>query len=127
YDLISKVPKSVDFIVGKSKESEDWYFAQNGGVWTIRFNVDKVPTGNCYITIPIAGGGGTSQIAVNNVPVGSVSKPSDGVMGRQANRAGGYARPVPVTFPATLLKQGENALTLQGTGMMYDTVVLEAD
>jgi len=59
--------------------------------------------------------------------VGSVSKPSDGVMGRQANAAGVYGRPAPVVFPATALKQGENTLTLQGAGMMYDTVVLEAD
>jgi hypothetical protein len=127
YNLLRKVPENVDFTIGKSKEATDWYFAQNGGTWTVHFTVDKLPTGNCYLTIPIAGGGGTSTVAVNGKQVGSVGKTNDGVMGRQANRAGVYGRPPAVVFPASELKQGENTLTLQGSGMMYDTVVLEAD
>ncbi len=127
YDLLRKVPQTVDFTIGKSKEAEDWYFAQNGGTWTVHFNVEKVPSGNCYLTIPIAGGGGNAAIAVNGTTVGNIAKGNDAVMGRQANRAGVYGRPAPVTFAGSILKQGENTLTLQGSGMMYDTVVLEAD
>jgi rhamnogalacturonan endolyase len=126
-DLIRKVPQYVDFFVGKSKEAEDWYFAQNGGTWTVHFNVEKVPAGNCCLTIPVAGGGGTCSLAVNGTSIGTISKPNDSVLARQANRAGVYGRPAPVTFPANLLKVGENVLTLQGSGMMYDTVVLEGD
>jgi rhamnogalacturonan endolyase len=126
-DLLRKVPAKVDFYVGKSKEAEDWYFAQNGGVWTVHFNVEKVPPGNCYVTMPVAGGGGSCALAVNGTSIGTISKGNDGAMSRQANRAGVYGRPAPVTFPASLLKVGENVLTLQGNGMMYDTVVLEAD
>lgn len=126
-NLLRQVPENVEFTIGKSKEAEDWYFAQNGGTWTVNFNVDKVPTGNCYLTIPIAGGGGTAAIAVNGNSVGNISKGNDGAMSRQANRAGVYGRPAPVVFPASNLKQGANTLTLQGSGMMYDTVVLEAD
>jgi hypothetical protein len=126
-DLLRKVPQTVDFTVGKSKEGDDWYFCQNGGTWTVRFNVDKVPTGNCYITIPGAGGGGNCALAVNGTSVGSINKPNDAAMGRQANRAGTYARPAPVVFPASNLKPGANTLTLQGSGIMYDTVILEAD
>jgi len=51
----------------------------------------------------------------------------DQTIRRQANRAGVYVRPAPFTFPASTLKQGANTLTLQGSGIMYDTVVLEAD
>jgi hypothetical protein len=130
YDLIGQVPENVDFTIGKSKEGEDWYFAQNRGTWTVHFTVEKVPTGNCYLTIPIAGGGGTAAVAVNGTAVGSVGKGDDQTLRRQANRAGVYGRPAPVTFPASTLKQGENTLTLQasgGSGLMYDTVVLEAD
>ncbi|MGA2557153.1 MAG: hypothetical protein ABSG04_12855 [Verrucomicrobiota bacterium] len=34
-----------------------------------------------------------------------------------------------ISFPATVLKQGENTLTFcaTGAGLMYDTIVLEAD
>jgi len=99
----------------------------NGGTWTVHFNVDKVPTGNCYLTIPIAGGGGNCALAVNGTAIGSIGKGDDSTLRRQANRAGVYARPAPIVFPASNLKQGENTLTLQGSGMMYDTVVLEAD
>jgi rhamnogalacturonan endolyase len=127
YDLIRKVPQSVDFVVGKSKEAADWYFAQNGGTWTVHFNVENVPAGNCYVTIPVAGGGGTCALAVNGTAMGAIAKPNDSVMNRQANRAGVYGRPAPVVFPGNLLKAGENVLTLQGSGMMYDTVVMEAD
>lgn len=126
YGLIDKVPQNVDFVIGKSKEAEDWYFAQNGGTWTVHFNVDTVPAGNCYLTIPIAGGG-SCALAINGTSVGTISKNNDQVLRRQANRAGIYGRPAPVTSSASLLKVGENTLTLQGSDMMYDTVVLEAD
>ena len=126
-DLLRKVPTNVEFTIGKSKEAEDWYFAQNGGTWTVKFDVTKVPTGNCYLTIPVAGGGGNCAIAVNGVAVGTITKGNDGGMQRQANRASVYGRPAPIVFPASNLKQGANTLTLKGSGMMYDTVVLEAD
>ncbi len=127
YDLLRQVPNAVNFTIGQSKEATDWYFAQNGGTWTINFNVDKVPTGNCYLTIPLAGGGGNCALAVNGTAIGSVSKGDDQTLRRQANRAGVYVRPAPLTFPATNLKPGANVITLQGSGIMYDTVVLEAD
>ena len=49
-------------------------------------------------------------------------------MRRAANRSGRYGRNE-FTFPATLLKQGPNTLALQanGAGIMYDTIVMEAD
>jgi rhamnogalacturonan endolyase len=127
YDLLRQVPTTVNFTVGTSKEATDWYFAQNGGTWTVHFNVDRLPTGNCYLTIPLAGGGGNCALAVNGTSIGSIGKGDDSTLRRQANRAGVYARPAPIVFPASSLKHGENILTLQGSGIMYDTVVLEAD
>ena len=126
YYLLNKVPKELTFTVGKSREATDWYFAQDGGTWTVNFNVDKLPTGNCYLTIPITGGGGNCALALNGTPIGTITKGDDGSVRRQTNRSGVYAR-YSFTFPATALKQGANTLTLKGTGMMYDTVVLESD
>jgi rhamnogalacturonan endolyase len=127
YNLLGQVPKTVDFTIGASKEADNWYFAQNGGIWTVHFDVKTLPTGNCYLTIPFAGGGGSVAPAVNGKPLGSLSKPDDQTLRRQANRAGVYVRPPPIVFPATNLKVGANTLTLAGSGIMYDTVVLEAD
>jgi len=127
YDLLGQVPKTVDFTIGTSKEGQNWYFAQNGGTWTVHFDVKTPPTGNCYLTIPFAGGGGSVALAVNGKAIGNLSKSDDQTLRRQANRAGVYLRPPPVVFPASDLRAGANALTLQGSGIMYDTVVLEAD
>jgi rhamnogalacturonan endolyase len=120
YNLIKQVPQNVDFTIGTSKEADDWYFAQNGGTWTVHFNVATVPTGNCYLMIPFAGGGGAVALAVNGKTIGTLSKGDDQTLRRQANRAGVYVRPPPVVFPATLLSAGANTLTLQGSGIMYD-------
>ena len=127
YDLIGQVPKAVNFTIGASKEDQGWYFAQNGGTWTVHFDVKTPPTGNCYLTIPFAGGGGSVALAVNGKAIGNLTKPDDQTLRRQANRAGVYMRPPPVVFPASDLQAGANTLTLQGSGIMYDTVVLEAD
>ena len=44
------------------------------------------------------------------------------------NRSGRYGRNE-YTFPASILKPGDNTLTLRanGSGLMYDTIVLESD
>ncbi len=133
YEWMSQVPNNLTFTVGKSKELEDWYYAQKGGVWTVNFNVTKPVTGNAYLTIAVAGGTGNVQFALNGQNVGSISYNDDGSVRRQANRSGRYGLDE-FTFPASLLKQGENTLTLTNTssaggnnGLMYDTIVLESD
>jgi len=67
-------------------------------------------------------------MAVNDTPVGSLNYGDDASVRRAANRSGRYARNE-FTFPATALKPGGNTLTLRcnGAGLMYDTIVLEAD
>jgi rhamnogalacturonan endolyase len=127
---ILKVPNDLTFTIGKSKESEDWYFAQHAGTWTVNFDVNKPLTGNAYLTIAIAGGGGNITALLNGKEVGSLNYGDDASVRRAANRSGRYARNE-YTFPADLLKQGTNTLSLRSNGnsggLMYDTIVMEAD
>ncbi len=123
-----QVPAEMTFIIGQSKEASDWYYAQKTGVWTVKFNLDKTFSGNAYLTIAIAGGGGRVTASMNGAEVGSLSYGDDASVRRATNRSGRYARNE-FTFPASALKAGENTLTLRanGAGLMYDTIVLEAD
>jgi rhamnogalacturonan endolyase len=123
-----QVPANLTFTIGQSKERTDWYYAQKSGVWTVKFNLDKTYSGNAFLTIAVAGGGGRVAVAVNDTAVGDLSYSDDASVRRATNRSGRYARSE-FTFPASALKQGENTLTLtaNGSGLMYDTLVLEAD
>ena len=123
-----QVPANLTFTIGKSKEATDWYYAQKTGVWTVKFNLDKTYSGNAYLTIAITGGGGRVTASINGTGVGRFSYGDDASVRRSTNRSGRYARNE-YTFPASILKPGENTLTLRanGSGLMYDTIVLESD
>jgi hypothetical protein len=123
-----QVPADLTFTIGQSKERTDWYYAQKTGTWTVKFNLAKTYSGNGYLTIAIAGGSGSVTATLNGTQVGRLNYADDGSVRRAANRSGRYARNE-YTFPASLLKSGENTLTLScnGPGLMYDTIVLEAD
>ena len=145
---MKQVPADLTFTVGQSKASSDWYYAQHSGTWKINFNVAKVPSGNAYLTIPIAGGPGNVVVSVNDREIGKIEKGDDASVRRAANRSGVYAR-FEFTFPASTLKPGENVVSLQmprrgagaqaneptgqnpgstaNNGLMYDTIVLETD
>ena len=130
---VNEIPADLTFTVGQSKESEDWYYAQRAGTWTIKFNVEKASAGNAYLTIPVAGGPGDVAVLVNGEEIGKVTHGDDASVRRAANRSGVYAR-FEFTFPAAMLKAGANTISLRmnrpagnNTGIMYDTVVLETD
>jgi len=127
-DWIHQVPANLTFTIGQSNPATDWYYAQPTGTWTVNFNLDKTPTGSGYLTIAIAGGGGSVTAALNGSPVAQLSYPDDGSVRRSTNRSGRYDRNE-YTFPDTLLKAGPNTLTLSATsgGLMYDTIVMESD
>jgi rhamnogalacturonan endolyase len=150
----SQIPSDLTFTVGRSKAADDWFYTQHSGTWNINFNVTKVPAGNAYLTIPVAGGPGNVSVLVNGQEVGKVSHGDDASVRRAANRSGVYAR-FEFTFPAATLKPGPNTVSLQmppsrraaanngpaganiptgqnpgsasNNGIMYDTVVLETD
>lgn len=111
---MQQVPTNLTFTVGQSKAAEDWYYAQPIGTWKIKFDVAKVPEGNAYLTIPVAGGLGNIAVLVNEHEVGKFSKDDDASVRRAANRSGVYAR-FEYTFPASYLRLGENIISLQST------------
>ena len=128
YTWMEQVPANLTFTIGKSKEATDWYYAQKTGTWTVKFNLDKPVAGNGYLTVAVAGGTANVQFALNGQNIGSISYPRDASVDRATNRSGVYHRNE-YTFPASVLKPGENTLTLRanGSGLMYDTLVMETD
>lgn len=137
YGLWEKVPSSLVYTIGESKESEDWYYAQhhNNGTWTIKFNLDSRPTGRVYLTASIAGCSGTGtqiSVTVNGTSRGTW-KPgvNDACVYRSAINSGRHYV-FTSDFLNTGLKVGENTvqLRLSGAGskdgIMYDCIKLEA-
>jgi len=106
--------------------------------WTIKFNVDKAVKGSAVLRVALAGadggGGGGSmgsglEVAVNGHDVGTIVP-----MGTNAiryNTTKGVWQEINYTFDATLLKPGENQMTLTvpggdlQSGVVYDYLRLE--
>jgi rhamnogalacturonan endolyase len=138
YEKPALVPGDLTFVIGSSWEPADWYYAQtNAGTWTIRFDLDQVPTGTCSLTV-------SSSMQQSSPPTVAVNGSSTGIMGtlpanndstiaRQADRSG-FPRLAVLTFPASMLVPGTNTVTLTrgagaaaGNGLGWDTILLEAD
>jgi rhamnogalacturonan endolyase len=127
---INGVPANLTYTVGKSKDNEDWYFAQRNGNWDINFDVTTPPTagGKGYLSVPVAGGSGNCTITLNGQQIGRIQKGNDSSIARDTLRSGLYQKN-DFTFDASLLKPGANTIRFAATGggLMYDCVVLEAD
>jgi rhamnogalacturonan endolyase len=135
YDLFNQVPADLTYTIGQSTEAKDWYYAQTkAGTWTIDFKLSKKYTGNGHLTVAFAGAtrGATVDIGVNGTTIAtSPAYPNDSAIYRSANQSG-YYHLLTVNFAASLLKVGENTVTFNtaasgGSGVMYDTIKLEAD
>ena len=156
-------PNDVDFLIGKSEERNDWNYAQmavwqeKGGwqpqlnaveavgswklpEWKIRFNCDTPMKGDARLTLAMAGVNrdGSVQASLNGLQIGTTGD----LMGDSSihrNGIYGYFRERFISFDASLLKQGENIITLSIVprerrrpcanysyfGVMYDFVQLE--
>lgn len=136
YGLFDQVPANLTYTIGQSVPGQDWYYAQTKvGTWTVHFNLTQTYSGNAHLTVALAGMSKmpTVQILANGTAVGALPAfANDMTVYRSANQSG-YYHLVPITFPASLLKPGENTLVFQttsvssGGGTMYDTIKLEAD
>jgi rhamnogalacturonan endolyase len=99
--------------------------------WTIKFNVDRAVQGNATLRIALGGadGGGGLAIGVNGKAVGMLHPVATNSLRYNTDRGvwHEYAQP----FDATLLKPGENVVTLTvpagdlTTGVSYDYLRLE--
>ncbi|GHJ41551.1 polysaccharide lyase family protein [Streptomyces sp. TS71-3] len=144
YEKPSLIPGGLDFTIGKSWEPTDWYYAQvNAGTWTIHFPLAEAPQGTAYLTVSSSmQQGKPPTVAVNGTATGitgSLPAHNDSTIGRQADRSGFPGLGV-LTFPASLLKAGDNTITFTNGGGVgpdavepvsdgfgWDTVVLELD
>lgn len=136
YGLWDKVPSSLTYTIGESKPAENWYYAQTkAGTWTVKFNLDEVPSGTAAITASLAGAtnsGATVAVKVNGTSVGTW-KPgiNDAAIYRSAVNGGRHWK-FSNTFKTSLLKKGTNTLTLtmsgngKNGGFMYDCLKMEA-
>jgi rhamnogalacturonan endolyase len=133
--LEAEIPNPLEFTIGKSDPSTDWYYEQSrsdhGGPskWNIHFNLKNVPAGPATLTLAFAGAD-HARIGVdaNNSHVATVTPPVQGGNGlvREAVHAKYSFSYVPI--PAGHLHAGENtiSLTQESSGdVMYDYLNLE--
>lgn len=99
--------------------------------WTIKFNVDKAPQGSAVFRLALGGADGTGGLAVgiNGKDVGTIRPTATNALRYNTDRGQWQERNL--TFDATLLKPGENTMTLTvpagevTTGVVYDYLRLE--
>jgi len=150
----SLFPADITFTAGKSRYSEDWFFAHvphstdpeaqvrpffgvsgNGRPtpYTIRFSLDEAPQGRAVLRLAVCGTETRSiGVRVNGKPAGTVNLAfSDGVISRHQIQGLWYERTL--EFDASMLKAGGNVLTLTvpagrvTAGVVYDYLRLEID
>ncbi|HVS35817.1 MAG TPA: polysaccharide lyase family protein [Gemmataceae bacterium] len=145
-------PDDVTFVVGKSKEAEDWGFAQwsiysKKPVWTIQFDLPEAQKGKATLTIgftsanPPNGRTTNLRVTVNGKDVDVIHLPKTGTAGYRSGSSDSPYHVVYVQFDAGLLTKGGNEITLghieatpaaERKGgvpgeVMYDAIRLEVD
>jgi rhamnogalacturonan endolyase len=145
-------PNDVNFVIGKSDSRKDWFFqhvphsvdtaaappsffgpAPQGRAtpYTITFQLTSAPKGTATLRVAICGTGPRSvDVAVNGAPAGQLANlMGDGTISRHGSHGIWYEKLV--TFDASMMKSGENTLTLTvpagavTNGMLYDYLSLE--
>jgi rhamnogalacturonan endolyase len=99
--------------------------------WTIKFNMDKAPQGYATFRIALSGadGAGGTTVGVNGENVGPVNPFSTNAL--RYNTDQGVWQERDVRFDASLLKPGENKITITvpagdlDSGLVYDYLRLE--
>jgi rhamnogalacturonan endolyase len=148
-------PSDVNFIIGKSDPSKDWYFIQvprdetgnarvaafrgivgNGRAtpFSITFDMPQAPKGKATLRLALLTASTKSiDVSVNDKPAGQVGPlpGGDSTIVRHNFRGVWYDREL--SFDASMMKQGTNVLTLTvpagsiNNGVIYDCVRLELD
>jgi rhamnogalacturonan endolyase len=132
YGLNAKVPANLTYTVGASVPSRDWYFTQaKRGDWTIRFNVGRKFVGDGILTISVAGQTRNPrlEVLVNENSVGNYAGGNSDAGYRSAILSSSYHENKVLRFPASLLREGDNTVTLRLSHgeIMYDELKLEID
>lgn len=141
-------PHDVHYAVGASDYHKDWNIMQvprapaddtvgrskgTATPWVISFNLPSSPKGTATLRLALAGTEARSlDVAVNGQHVAALTGfPNTSSIHRDSNTSYWQERDVP--FPGSLLRRGENTLTLTvpagsvTAGVMYDYLRLELD
>jgi rhamnogalacturonan endolyase len=131
-NYLKDFPNDVTFVVGKSKESQDWNFAQfalynKKPYWTIQFDSPQPLKGAATLTIgftsvdPHNTGATDSnsgarlislQVKVNGSLIDTIQLPKTGTAGYRSGSSDSNYSVVYLPFDASLLKAGPNEITL---------------
>jgi rhamnogalacturonan endolyase len=131
-NYLKDFPNDVTFVVGQSKESQDWNFAQfavynKKPYWTIQFDEPQPLKGTATLTIgftsvdprnsgptdPTTGERLTDfQVKVNGKQISDVQLPRTGTAGYRSGSSDSNYSVVYLPFDASLLKAGANEITL---------------
>jgi rhamnogalacturonan endolyase len=115
-------PADVTFVIGQSREQEDWNFAQwnwysQKPVWTIRFDLAEAPTGQAMLTVGLAsvlpphGRTTNLKIAVNGRDVSVLHLAKSGPAAYRSGCQDSAYNVAYVPFDAGLLRAGTNEVT----------------
>jgi len=135
YAVFLKTPANLTYVIGKSNEATDWYYAQTKeGSWDIEFNMPTIQAKTATLNLAIAGYARNPKltVVVNDSIVATIKAGNDASVYRSAI-AGGYYQLKKINFPAALLQTGKNKIQLQlsgvknGAGVMYDALKLEIE
>ena len=123
------LPDDVDFTIGKSVESEDWYYAQSGiNKYNIHFTLQPEAGKTYHLTTAFAGytdkGHRSFDILLNGKLLKTCSYANDQTVYRSGTTSGTYHQE-DFDIPASDLKNGENVVTFANKDglIIYDTVV----
>lgn len=139
YSNAKRSPLNLTYTIGKSKPA-DWFYVQGPkSSWDIHFTLKQVKGDSVYLTAPLAAMSylPVIKIVVNDTEVGEWANwecHADPSVYRSANRSGYYQR-MQCVFPASLLRKGENVLSLKMPklrrrgygGILWDCIKLEIE
>lgn len=138
YKWMKLLPQQLDFEIGTSCETNDWYYAQpRDSTWNIHFQLDQSYDQPIYLTLALAGATSyqmgtehqsTLTVYVNNQPIKALSYDNDATVYRSGLRSGRYHLEE-LSFEGSLLQRGKNTITFKSSNgsFMYDTILLETE
>ncbi|XP_048523313.1 rhamnogalacturonate lyase isoform X1 [Dendroctonus ponderosae] len=126
-------PKKLQFVVGQSNHSREWYYSQSEGVWQVVYE-DQPDNQGRILRLAIAAATGSLifnvttahlQVEVNDVALADFEFDNDKAVYRDALQSGNFFWEK-ITVPAETVIDGENVLSLRVTrgSIMYDAISL---
>jgi len=147
-DYTSEFPNGVTYTIGQSNPATDWNFVQPYNVaaamnqtvapeWKVKFSLSDPPTAGSNASVYVAAASAFASPIYVKVNGTNITTPTTGIdfpnLSNATIRKGihGAFADLRFTFPASLLKVGENEISFtvrrSGGDVQYDYIRLEAD